>query len=338
MGWRVYIPSVPDTQLSLERGVFTLSFDFELVWGMRDITTDLAALLAFARVTREQVFDPLLARLQSRGVVATWATVGGLFRAGAERSEGRLFPDLTPPRHAWHPAPWLDGVPTGTEADHPEFYARSLVARLRDSGQEIGSHSFSHPVFGDPGCSRQTAESELRRCVAEAAELGITLRSFVFPRNVHGHADLLQKYGFTCWRGLEPTWWRHPRVPGAVSRLAHFGEVLGARRPPTVMPTRDEHGLWNIPSSCSFLPIDGVRRLIPLSRRVARCIRGIEQAAQDRRIFHLYLHPINLASDPARMVAALGEVIDHAARQRDLGRIDVQPMGEVARLAEQAAG
>lgn len=325
----------PTRERLFQRGVFTLSFDFELVWGMRDIVADMAPLLRLGRITRQQVFGPLLARLKQRGIVATWATVGNLFRAGAELVDGRLFPDISPPKHTWRAAPWFEGVPTGTEAEHPEFYARTLVRQLRDAGQDVGSHSFSHPIFGDPGCSRQTAESELKRCIAEADELGITMRSFVFPRNMVGHVDLLRKYGFTCWRGLEPVWWRHPRATESLARLAHFGEVLRAKCPPTVMPTRDAHGLWNIPASCSFLPIDGIRRAIPLSRRVERCQRGIDQAAADQRICHIYLHPINLASEPKRMVAALGDVLDHAARLRDAGKIEILSMRDVAERAEQ---
>lgn len=313
-----------------ERGVFTLSLDFELVWGSRDLTDPVDPLARMARVTRERVFDGLLGSLQRHGAVATWATVGHLFLDGAVKQGGVLHPDLVPPRHGWRAAPWFEGVPEGTEAEHPEFYARSLVLRLKDAGQEIGSHSFSHPIFGDPGCSAETAETDLARCVAEAARLGITLRSFVFPRNVPGHVGLLAKHGFTCWRGPEPVWYRSGRVPGPVSRLAHIADVATVGRPPTVLPTRDAHGLWVIPASTSLLPIDGVRRFIPIERRVLRAVRCLEQAARDRRICHFWFHPINLASDPPAMLAGVDQVLAHAARLRDQGKIDILPMGAIA--------
>ncbi|MDP2307594.1 MAG: polysaccharide deacetylase family protein [Pseudomonadota bacterium] len=325
------------TDPAFDSGVFTLSLDFELAWGSRDIARDLPALLRAARVTRQRVFDALLALLDEHSIVATWATVGSLFRAGATRVRGVLHPDVVPPRHAWRAAPWFDGVPEGTEAEHPEFYARSLVLRLRDAGQEIGSHSFSHVIFGDPGCSRETARTELARCVAEAAELGISLRSFVFPRNVQGHGDLLAQHGFTCWRGLEPAWYRHRAVPGVVGRLAHLADVARAAPPPTVMPFRDPHGLWCIPASASFLPIDGSRRLIPVSRRVERCLVGLERAARERRICHLWLHPINLAGtaegDPERMLGGLRTVLARAAQLRDGGSLEILPMATVAARA-----
>lgn len=316
------------------RGVFTLSLDFELAWGSRDLYADPAPLLAQARITRERVFGPLLAALQQHGFVATWATVGNLFLEDARRSGGVWHPDVVPPRHEWVSGGWFDGVPEGSEAQCPEFYARSLVQRLRDAGQEIGSHSFSHPIFGDRGCSREAAESDLRRAVAEAAALGVTMKSFVFPRNVAGHVDLLARYGFTCWRTVEPVWYRDPRVPGPVSRIAHLAEVARAAAPPTVMPWRDEHGLWVIPASSSLLPVDGVRRLIPLRQRLRRVLEGLDRAAADGRVSHLYLHPINLAGNPEGLLGTMRSIFAHAARLRDAGRLEVLPM---AALAERAA-
>jgi peptidoglycan/xylan/chitin deacetylase (PgdA/CDA1 family) len=314
---------------TFERGVFCLSFDFELVWGSRDLVGDVAELRRCSRVTREEVFPALLDMLQAHDAVATWATVGHLFLE-REESPGR---GLVPPDHTWLTAPWFDGVPAGTEAEHPEFYGRSLVLRLRDAGQEIGSHSFSHPIFGDPGCSRECAESDLARCVAEAEALGIQLRSFVFPRNVAGHVGALAKYGFTCWRGVEPAWFHRPALPRSVGRLGHLGSVAVAATPPAVMPTRDIHGMWNIPASASILPVDGVRRLIPLSQRVRRCQRGIDRAVRERRIFHLYTHPINLATAPRPMLDALDEVLAYAAKRRAAGDLEILPMGQIAERA-----
>lgn len=323
---------------SFARGVFTFSLDFELVWGSRDLYADPGPLLQMARVTRERVFLPLLQSLTQYGICATWATVGHLFLDRAARVNGRLHPEIQPPQHAWQKAPWFEGVPEGTEAEHPEFYGRSLVLQLQKAGQEIGSHSFSHPIFGDPGCSRETAESELARCVVLAKELGISMKSFVFPRNVAGHIDLLAKHGFRCWRGLEPVWYRSKKVPGPVSRLAHLADVAIAGRPPTVMPFRDAYGMWCIPASASFLPVDGIRRVIPLSQRARRGIRGLDQAVLDRRICHLWLHPINLANDPERMLAALGQIFAHAARLRDAGKLDILSMGQISDVLDAQSG
>jgi len=321
-------------QADLPRGAFTLSFDFELVWGSRDLVSDPAPLVAEAHITRDQIFEPLLHALQRLGVCATWATVGQLFLGGARAGPGGLHPGVVPPQHAWRRAPWWQGVPEGTEAEHPAWYGRSLVQRLAQAGQEVGSHSFSHPVFGDPGCPREAADTDLAAAVAAAAELGLRLRSFVFPRNVVGHLDLLAKHGFTCWRSPEPDLAHHPRLPRPAQRLVHLAEVAAARTPPMVVPRKDAHGLWDIPGSAVFLPAHGVRRAIPISRRVRRSTRGIDRAIAERKLFHLYLHPINLASAPGPMLAGLIAVLEHAARARDAGRLDILAMGQLADRCE----
>jgi len=312
-----------------ERGVFTLSFDFELVWGSRDRVADAAELERMARVTRDRVFPGLLAVLSRHRIRATWATVGHLFLGEAHREGGVLHPDVRPPAHAWRPE-WFGGVPEGTEAAHPEWYARSLVKRLVEAGQDVGSHSFSHPIFDDAGLDEAAADADLARCVALAAELGVTLRSFVFPRNRVGRVHLLRKHGFTSWRGVEPAWYRGRGLPVAAERLAHLGDVVRAACPCTVLPYRDEHGLVCVPASATVLPLDGVRRLIPMSRRVRRAVRGLDRAAADGRVFHLYTHPINLASAPDASLAAWDAVLGHAAWLRDQGRIEVLAMDTLA--------
>ena len=40
------------------------------------------------------------------------------------------------------------------------------------------------------------------------------LRSFVFPRNVDSHHELLGAQGFTACRGADPTWYRSLPGPG----------------------------------------------------------------------------------------------------------------------------
>ncbi|HCH62353.1 MAG TPA: hypothetical protein DFR83_06080 [Deltaproteobacteria bacterium] len=321
-------------QRVLRHGVFTLSFDFELVWGSRDRVADPTPLEREALVTRDQVFETILSMLVARDIRATWATVGHLFLSGAEPGDRGLHPEVIPPRHAWRAVPWLQGVPAGTEQSQPAWYARSLVERLVEASQEVACHSFSNPIFGDPGCSREAAASELARCVALAEELGIALKSFVFPRNVPGHVDLLAEHGFTSWRPPEPAWFLHPSIPGSVARLAQLAEVATGRAPPTVLPVRDRHGLWQIAGSGRFLPAHGIRRAIPMVQRARRAIAGIERAVAERRISHLYVHPISFAAAPEPMLRAFEMVLDAAMAHRNAGQLDTLSMDQVTRLCE----
>lgn len=64
---------------------------------------------------------------------------------------------------------------------------------------DIGSHGYYHRAFKN--LSQNEAEKELHMTSATMKKFGITPRSFVFPRNSIAHLDLLEKYGYKCYRG-----------------------------------------------------------------------------------------------------------------------------------------
>lgn len=322
----------------LDRGVFTLSLDFELIWG----TVDHGGPERFCRackVEREVVVDRLLALLAEFDISATWCIVGHLFLSSCAPQGEVKHPEIVRPSHSWSEEDWFEHDPCGSEQTDPVFYGASLIDKIRTCRvpQEIGCHSFSHVIFGDEGCSRQTAVSELAECVRLARERGIELRGFAFPRNQVGHLDVLREHGVTCYRGPEPVWYERAGMPHMVKRVGHLADVLSARRPPVVVPEESISGLWNIPGSMLYFPMHGRRRYIPLSRRVRRAVKGLERAAVERRIFHLWFHPTNLADETERMFAGLRSIFERVDGLRSAGRVAVAPMGLLAPVPRPAA-
>jgi peptidoglycan/xylan/chitin deacetylase (PgdA/CDA1 family) len=317
---------------SLTRGAFTLSLDFELIWG----TLDTAGPDGFARqcmVEREQVIDQLLSLLGELDISATWCVLGHLMLESCSCVDGVKHPEIVRPNHAWHTDDWFTHDPAGSEATDPNFYGASLVEKIRECPvpQEIGCHSFSHPIFGDSGCSRETADSELAACRRLAAAQGIEMHSFAFPRNSPGHLDVLAQHGFTCFRGPEPNWYERPRLPREAKRAAHFADVVLARSPPVVVPFRAGE-LWNVPGSMIYLPMHGIRRLIPVQRRVTRALKGLDRAVLEKRLFHLWLHPTNLADRLPQMLSGLRTVLGRASHLRERGQLSIVPMAGVPEL------
>lgn len=311
---------------SFDRGIFTLSLDLELIWG----TLDLFGPAKFSRacqIEREVVIDRLLDLLTEFDVPATWCIVGHLFldKCASQHAE------LARPHHAWHPADWYANDPGGTEETAPLFLGRSLVQKIKDCPvtQEIGSHSFSHVIFGDPGCTGEVAESELAECVRLAGEMGLELRSFAFPRNRVGHLAALRQFGFGIFRGPEPNWYESEKYPELVRRFGRLFDVLRVATPPVVMPRRDESGLWDIPGSAMYFPMHGGRRFLPVSWRIRRAIKGLDAAARQRGIFHFWFHPTNLADETENMFAGLRAIFVHARNLRDRGQLDLLPLGKI---------
>ncbi len=324
------------TTLPLDRGVMMISLDFELIWG----TMDRAGVSRFASACqreRDVVIDRLLDLFTRNGVSATWCILGHLFLDNCQVDGGRKHPEIVRPNHAWFPGDWFENDPASSEKDAPIFYGRSLVRKIMAAGvpQEIGCHSFSHVIFGDEGCSRAVAESELRACLEAAKSTSVELRSFAFPRNRVGHRSALKQHGFIAYRGPEPSWFGS--LPRPLARAMHLLEVVAAKEPPVVVPRLDDEGLWDIPGSMIYFPMHGVRALIPVSWRVKRAIKGLDAAVANRKIFHLWFHPTNLAEHMDAMFKGLEEIILYAKALEREGRLEIASMGDIADRSQRSS-
>lgn len=307
---------------SLERGVFIISIDTELAWGCFD-REDREARWKMEERSREAV-TRLLALFERYEIAATWALVGHLF---LDRCSGH--PEIPRPQYDWFPRDWYCFDPASDAERAPLWYAPDMIRQIRDASpeQELASHSFAHPLFGDAGCGAAAADADVRACVEAARPWGVELRSFVFPRNRIGHLDVLARHGFRCYRGPDPTWYGSFKRP--LKRAAHYLDDLLALPPPTVLPRRDGP-LWDIPGSVMLQGMDGPRGWIPAACRTRRCIAGLERAARRREIFHLWFHPINFSVGMERMLRALEPALARAANLRAEGKLEVLTMGALA--------
>lgn len=315
----------------LDRGVFVLSLDFELLWGTMDLSGP-DGFRSRCEIERRDVLDRLLQLFVRFDIRATWLVVGHLFLDRCAAGMDGKHPEIVRPRHAWCRNDWFAHDPGGAEADAPLFLGRSLVEKIRRCPvpQEIGSHSFSHVIFGDRGCSVETAQSELAASVNAARDLGLELESFSFPRNQVGHRQLLAAFGFRCYRGPEPLWYHRTGVPAIIRRFAHLWDVVAITTPPVVLPRPTTDGVVDIPGSMVFFPAHGLRRALPMAWRVRRALRGLDAAVRQRRVFHLWMHPTNMADNLPGMFRGLEMILARAAALRAEGRLDVMPMGALA--------
>jgi peptidoglycan/xylan/chitin deacetylase (PgdA/CDA1 family) len=174
-----------------------ISLDLELAWGSFDVAYG-GELLARARWTHDTGVPILLDIFSRHGLSATWAMVGLAM-------QDRL-PRIGPHEEvvsATHHKPWFAYVPRDAdESTAPEWFGRTLLDRIRATSppQEVGFHSLSHVVFGDPGTGPRRARQEFDGCRAIARRLGFPGTSFVFPRNSVHFLDELRAAGFRCYR------------------------------------------------------------------------------------------------------------------------------------------
>ena len=311
------------------RPTLVISLDQEFIWGHFDQMSP-ETFLASHPDPRGTV-RALIELFDDLDIPATWAIVGHLFLASCSRgTDGRPHPELPRPRYHWYPRDWLGVDPCTDRMRDPLFYGDDVLDEIQGARarHEIGCHSFSHGVYGDPGCSDAAAAADLRACVDLAAKRGITLRSFVFPRNSEGHHALLKEHGFTAFRGEDVAWWRD--LPKQGKRVGHLIDQAGARPPRVSEPTEKLPGLWNLPGSMLLLHRQGIRRWIPYAARRRRLLSGLARAVRERRLFHLWFHPHNLCLDRSGLLAVLRDGLREAARLRDRGELDIRTMGDLA--------
>ncbi|MGH8824610.1 MAG: polysaccharide deacetylase family protein [Jiangellaceae bacterium] len=312
----------------LERGAAVISIDTELAWGeahRRDGTS-----AGHRYETEREVVERILDLFTRYGVSATWAVVGHLFLDRCSRLDGLVHPEVVRPSYAWLDGDWYDIDPVTSLAEAPYFYGPDIVERIVTCPvrQEIGCHSFSHLMAGEPGCSGDAFESDLEACHAAASAAGVTLRSFVFPRNAVGHVELLSAHGYSCYRGA-------PGAPFAERsptsrRLLRLADRVRPMSGSAVRPRR-EAGVWNLPQTFMFAPATRLRRL-PIRLWARQPIARLRQAVRERSLFHLWFHPYNVTVDADRALRGLELVCAEAARLRDTGRLDFVPMGDLAAL------
>ena len=127
--------------MSLEYGVFTVSLDFELYWGVRDKRT----IEGYGENLRgvQRVVPELLRVFRGHDIHATWAVVGFMFcKDAAELRE--KFPESLPTYEHQSLSPY-DYISENASLEKIYHFAPELISDISaQNGQEVATHTFSH--------------------------------------------------------------------------------------------------------------------------------------------------------------------------------------------------
>lgn len=303
-------------------GLFVISLDFELMWGVRDHRT--VADYGDAILGGRSAIPRMLSAFQRHRIRATWATVGFLFA----RNRTELIDGL-PTLHPHYRDARLDPYPCitsgigGSEASDPYHFGRSLVDLIADTeGQELATHTHSHYYCLEPGQTEDAFRADLKAAVASAAEAGLTLRSIVFPRNQmsDGAVRICVENGIPCVRGNPESYIYRPRgqdeTSAAVRILRTMDGLLPLPARTSARPRADARGAVNIPASRFFCPrflnMPGVSEAF-----VHRIKSEMRHAARHGEVYHLWWHPHNFGRDTDSHLSRLESILSHFGRLAD---------------------
>lgn len=195
----------------MQTGIFTISLDFELYWGVRDGRS----LDSYRRnLSGGRAAVPLILDMFAHyDIHATWAIVGMIMcenRAQLLSYVPSMRPSYSNP--ALSPYAHIETL-GDTEREDPWHYGASLVNMIqRRGGQEIGTHTFSHYYCLEPGQTLEEFRHDMTAAMKAGNDRGITLRSLVFPRDQFSpdHLRVCIELGITAYRCNPPHWMYAP--------------------------------------------------------------------------------------------------------------------------------
>jgi len=318
-------------------GIFTVSLDCELYWGVRDNRTIPQYdrnLLGVRRAVKE-----ILTAFHDYDIHATWAIVGFLFFTDAQSLRTSL-PDRLPQ----YIDPSLSPYTYIREADKLEsvyHFAPDIVDLIREyEDQEIATHTFSHYYCLEEGQDAESFCADISSAIKKAESGGLKLKSLVFPRNQVNdeYLSLMTESGIKCYRGNESGWLHRAVCRKDESRLRRVLRILDAYINITGYNT---HSLkrasserpFNIPSSRFLRPYS--RRLRWFENlRLRRIKEAMSDAARHNRIFHLWWHPHNFGINTTQNIVFMKMILEHyRLLKMKYGMVSLN-MGEISELVE----
>jgi peptidoglycan/xylan/chitin deacetylase (PgdA/CDA1 family) len=296
-------------------GIFTISIDFEIHWGVSDHRT----VESYEENLRNEpvAVKRLLKLFERRGIHATWATVGMLFC----RNKKELFDMVAPANHPTYNdkklSNYLVAEQAGeNESSDPYHFAASVMQEIVNTPmQELSTHTYSHYYCLEPGQTPQQFGHDLAAARKLLEREGVQPVSIVFPRNQY-NADYLEqckKNGFYCYRGNYPSWIYRPQAKsteGKWKRAARFIDTYLPLAGQRYVRVSKENGMVNVPASCFLRPYS--RKFAFLEGlRIRRIKKEMEVAARKDALYHLWWHPHNFGKDMDKNVETLEIILDH---------------------------
>jgi hypothetical protein len=325
-----------------ENGIFVISLDFELYWGMRDKVT----LEAYHKnlLGVKTAVPEMLNMFEQYGIHATWATVGMLFHE--TRSDFQLWaPPVLPQYQQDDLCPYQDIPYLGDgEIDDPFHFAPSLIKQIASSPhQEVGTHTYSHYYCLEAGQDKSSFHADLNTAKQLCIEYGLHMESIVFPRNQvnSDYLSVCHRLGIRAYRGTESCWLYAPSKEATQSQLKRGIRLLDAYLPLSghncsTLRSVPNGSLINVPSSRFLRPYSKrLRWLEPMrTRRILSCMT---HAAKHGRLYHLWWHPHNFGADIAENLSFLRVVLEHFAVLRENYKMSSMNMREVAEFLTQGS-
>lgn len=296
-------------------GAFVISLDYELVWGVWDVTNTEKYGANITGV--KEVIPSLLKVFEAYDIKATFATVGFLF---SENKEGlnSFMPDKKPGySNADYNVYIKEFAGIGNnEQDDPYHFGYSLFEMIKQSQHEIATHTFSHYFCLEEGQTADEFDADIKAAVKIAKAKNINLCSLVFPRNQINefYLPVLAANGIKVYRGNPESWIYKPRKFSAEVPIVRLCRLLDTYFPisgyNTFSVIKDKGLPVNVPASRFLKPYN--KNLAWLEKlKLKRILDEMTYAAKNKELYHLWWHPHNFGVNISENMENLTVLLKH---------------------------
>ncbi len=315
------------------RGVFTISLDFELYWGMMDILSEEAYSQNLKGTPK--AIEEMLKLFTKYDIHTTWASVGFLFLK--DDADLRKHLPLDKPKfeksiNLYH---YIDKTQNLSQIGH---FAPSLIQKIAKTPfQEIATHTFSHYYTLEEGQTLKQFREDLTLAQEVANRFNIKLKSIVFPRNQYAddYLNILKEFDITAYRGNEKSWMykavdfkEKTSLKQKIARMADSYLNISGHNTYT-LEALTKQTPYNIPASRFLRPYTPKLALLePL--KLARIKQDMLYAAKNNQLYHLWWHPHNFGIYTKENLHMLEKILNYYQELNQKYGFQSQNMHEVA--------
>jgi len=308
---------------------FTISIDFELFWGMRDVTT----IEKYGQniLGGRKAIPKILNLFHEYKINSTWGVVGLAIFQDRDEMENS-FPSELPIYKNKNLSPYEHIKTIGKNEDEdPYHFGYSLFDLIKSSsGTEIASHSFSHFYCNEERTNELAFISDLAASKEVLNKYDVNPISFIFCRNQYTEKDLEDLFisGYKNFRGLEDTNYANPKAGYASRTIRLTDSFLNLTGNNTLFPLVNS-GLVNVPASRFLRPVSEIDFKLLRLRRIKN---SMTEAAKQGRGYHLWWHPHNFGTNTQGNLSILKNILDHFSELNDKYGFRSLNMSQASRL------
>lgn len=310
-----------DRYMKEGKGLFLVTLDFEMLWG---IETAKATPEWRCRVANVHTVIPRLLELFERyEISATFAAVGMLLHDSVASIRGSE-PDLLPSYKDKSLSPYLS-LWKFKEEDGVYYCGKHLLEMIKEAGRhEIASHTYSHYYCLAEGQTQEQFRADLGKNIAIASANKIKIGSLVFPRNEFNtdYLNICEELGINVVRSNPRQWmwkdggqmghWLPRQIRRACRLLDHYVGPYNYFSPQDLLASP----VVQLPVSRFLRPVSRFGKFLePL--RLRHIKNEMAYAAKNNLGYQLWWHPHNMGVDMDENLAFLEKVLSHFQRLRE---------------------